>query len=512
MHVGRYGSRQCLISLALLWGLTLPGSDTFALEYGAEVGLGQIYTNNLFLLPDDQAESEWITAIVPRIYVEQIRPKYEVEFDYTGEALFYSNRSEFNEAYSDMFARGILDVLSERLFVTGLARYTQVNISPEGQLPDNNVNVTGNRSDAFAWEAGPRWAQGLFANSEVDAHYYVGSIQYDDPELQGATTQRAQFRLRTLAPRAKTLTYDTYYRYQRLDYGSRGVNKFQRLYLQVGYMVTDAFQPVFLVGAENNIASTNGLLDEPYWEAGFQSLIKDNRLEAYYGRRFYGPTYRVRWTRMTHRSNLWVDYRETQHTTESGALDDLVTDIDAEVDPSSGQSLTPPPGTDRPGTGLQLLRKRARVEWRLNRYRGSTRIYGFWVDDEQVITSNILPLPSVESFVDKSFGAGIGLSWEMGNRTALTFFGEWTRRKLAAEQQGTSDTTNDVYRTNARLRYQISRTVEICGLVGFQSQTGGTVEWDELNAAIRLKWNFLGSGAFGGRQTGYAPLDCSRVY
>ncbi|MFW2405596.1 MAG: TIGR03016 family PEP-CTERM system-associated outer membrane protein, partial [Gammaproteobacteria bacterium] len=336
-----------ITSYRLLWGCACfvmwlsPWNEAASADYGAEIALVEGYTSNIFLAPEGFEQSEWLTVIVPRFYTDLERPQYDLEFDYRMEALFYSDLSEFNEAYSDLWARGSFDLVDEKLSLMGLTRFTQVNIDPEGRLPDNNVNLTGNRSDAFAWEIGPRWNQPLLGNSEVDAHYYVGTINYDDADTQGVTTQRAEIWFRTLDRSATPVTYELFYRYQNYDYDVTGVTQFQRLYLELSYSERPLFQPTVIVGSESNLVTNDGLLDEPYWEAGFRSAVRSNIFEAFYGRRFYGPTYRLRWTRTTQKSDFWADYRETQQTPESGAIDDIVADVDAGITPSAGQSLTP---------------------------------------------------------------------------------------------------------------------------------------------------------------------------
>ncbi|MFW2404807.1 MAG: hypothetical protein ACN4GT_08570, partial [Gammaproteobacteria bacterium] len=186
--------------------------------------------------------------------------------------------------------------------------------------------------------------------------------------------------------------------------------------------------------------------------------------------------------------------------------------VDAGITPSAGQSLTPDDGVTRPGTGIRSLRKRATVNYRLRRYRGNTLLYGFWGDNEQVFTPEIMPMnPLVVTSVDKSVGAGLNLSWNVGLRTTFSIFGEWNRREFdSGNESGAS--TSDLYRTNARLQYRLGRRIELCALVGYQDQSGETLEWNEVNAALRVKWNFAGSGEFEGRNTGQTPMDCARVF
>ena len=189
-------TRLLCVGTALLV-LLLPGPASSA-DYGAEISLGSIYTSNLTLTRDDLAEPQWVNAVVPSVFIEHKAARWSADFNYELQTLFYAGESELNEAFSQLWTTGLLNLIGDELLLFGFARATQVNLDPEGRLPGNNINVTNNRSDALVWEVGPQWRQTLFgASSVVDAYYYVGRIKFADADTQGADTQVGEFSLRS---------------------------------------------------------------------------------------------------------------------------------------------------------------------------------------------------------------------------------------------------------------------------------------------------------------------------
>jgi len=467
-----------------------------AAEYGGELRLASGYTNNLTLAPDDSpipAKTQWINSVMPRVYLTHIAPAYEVDIDYELQALFYAGESELNEAFSQLWATGLLDLVGDELVLRGFARATQVNINPEDRVIDNNVNITGNRSDAFAWEVGPRWRRLLFGTSDLDAYYYVGRIEYKEDNLDDVDTQEGRVSLGSTQVEAKSFSYQLNYRYRRFDYETTGPAKWQRAQAELGYFTSPSFQLVGIAGMESSIARNDGKLDEPYWEAGFRSWFGKNMAEAFYGRRFYGPTYRLTWNRSMPRSELRLTYREIQQTTEAGALDDIANDADEELDPVEDPSLAPQSGIERPGTGDRSLARRLRGDYRWSLFRTDLRLFVFWLEREQITPGVSVPgmIPADDFSKDESFGGGFDASWRVGVKTDVSLFGSWRKRTFDV-QLPDGGRRSDLYRGDFRVRYDLSLSTDLIAQVGYHEQAHSTSDFSEWHAFLELKWYFWG--------------------
>jgi uncharacterized protein (PEP-CTERM system associated) len=462
-----------------------PGS-VFGAEYGADLALASIYTDNLTLAPDEFAKSQWLNAVNPHVFLTQVAPQYSVDFDYRLQALFYAGESELNEAFSQLWTTGMLNLIGQELFLRGFARATQVNIDPEGRQADNNLNITGNRSDALAWEIGPQWQQNLFgARSFVDAAYFVGRIDYDADDVQGVDTQEARVSLESDPVSTRSFSYRLFYRYRNLDYDNTGPAKFQRAGAELGYFVNPFLELAGIAGSESNLAANDGKLDEPYWELGFRSWFGSNSVEAFYGRRFYGLAYRLTWTRTMAASDFRMAYRETQQTDESGAIDDLSVDVRQDIDPAEDRSLTPNSGIDRPGSGNRSLNKRLIADYRARLYRTDLHLFAFWREREELASNTdpgIGPVGSLST--DESVGAGFDLSWLMGAKTTLSLYCDWMNREFDT-QAVDAGRPSDMFRGDIRLNYFLGRFTDIRATFGYQKQSG-TPAFQETHAALRL--------------------------
>jgi uncharacterized protein (PEP-CTERM system associated) len=383
-------------------------------------------------------------------------------------------------------------VAADKLFFRGLGRLTQVNVKPEGRLSSNNIYRTGNRSDVLAWQAGPELNTPVFGRSEIDAYFYVGKISYSDDALQGVDTEEAEFVLGTNFSAPQSATYQFFYRYRNYDYELTGPVKFQQAQIEFGYFTSQSLQLVGIAGLESNLATNDGSLDEPYWTAGVRGWFGENRLEAFYGQRFFGPTFWLTWERIMQRSQLYITYRETQQTDESAAIDDLNADADSGRDPGTDESRTPDTTIDRPGSGIRSLNKEARLDYRLDLYRTDVHLAAFWRDREQILSNQIIPGPPQDATsTDRSVGLEFDTSWDVGAKTTMSIFGRWTRRNFDIQQE-VSASSNDVFQIDGSVEYDIGLYMELSLVAGYQTQQGErTLEYDELHAALRLRRYFL---------------------
>ena len=463
-----------------------------ARDFGADVSLASTYTSNLFLAPKGQEDDQWVNSVLPRFYWSRAGGNYQIDVDYEGQAFFYARNPELNELYNELWATGVLGVIGEQLDLRGFARATQVNVDPEAPIIDNNLLVTGNRANARAWEIGPRWTS-FVARSELDAHYYVGRIEYDNEDSQAVVRQDGQMRLRSDLQSTRRVSYDLQYRYRNFDYEETGDTEFQDLRFELGLFTSPFFQVIGIAGAETNLAKNDGKLDEPFWEAGFRAWLGHNSVLATYGERYYGDTYRLRWDRQMLNSNFLIAYDEVQTTDEGVAFDAIAEDERAGIDPAQNPSLTPDNRLESPGSGSRFLNKRLRADYRLNTYRTELRIYAFRVEREQFFAATISPVNPTDRFSkDESLGGGADVTWEVGAKTSLNARGQWTRREFDTEQQGSSR-RSDVWRADLRLRYSLGLWTDLIGRVGYldQSQTNSSEDLDEYHAAIEIRRYFF---------------------
>ena len=117
--------------------------------------VGETYTDNVSLAPDDQKRSDWITQVAPGISVGATGSRLQFNATYAAEILVYARDEESNQVNHLLEARGTGELLEELFFLEGGASIEQRNISLFAPLTGSNINTTGNRSTVESVFASP---------------------------------------------------------------------------------------------------------------------------------------------------------------------------------------------------------------------------------------------------------------------------------------------------------------------------------------------------------------------
>jgi hypothetical protein len=139
------------LSLILSWA-TASGDPW---DFGLNIDLGVIYTDNVFLADEGLEESETAYTIVPEFVLSKDSERLQADIRYRPEAYFYSDFSDANDVYHVLDAVMTGALVKERLFLTLDAANYQSIVTPEGRYPTTNLPITNNRVDSstFVWGA-----------------------------------------------------------------------------------------------------------------------------------------------------------------------------------------------------------------------------------------------------------------------------------------------------------------------------------------------------------------------
>jgi hypothetical protein len=490
--------------------LALAG-PAIALEISPAIQLAETYTSNVNLgsgEPGDPEESEWITSIVPSLRLGHDGNGLDVELDYALQALLYAEESDRNEVFHRLGARTLLDVIGEELQLSARAGVTQVNVSPDEEVTNNNLNTTGNRSNAVSWEAGPQWRTVLFGQTVLDGFARAGARYYDDEArgtdgddvaLSGAEdldTLEGRVSLRTAEDATARVSYDLGYEFDRLDYEDTGEVEQQSASLRLGYRLTEGFQ-VFGAGRlESDFEDGNdSSLSEFGWEAGFTASSALTRLEASGGQRYFGTTWRLALSRTGEDSTYRISYSETPNTSDRSLRQRA---LEQAGDGPVGEE--PDDGIDRFGSPRRFLQKRASATatWRLSRSSFSLR--GFWDQREDQREFNAESPTPVDIDDEESFGGSARFSINLGERTTAGLAAAWRRREVMREVTPgeTESNDDDLTSLNLNVDYRLGERTSLGFSSSWQQRDGaaddtiatGSGEYDEFQASVRLARSF----------------------
>ena len=317
------------------------------LEYGVDVDLGVIRSDNVFIAPAGEEQSETVYTIVPQFYLTFDAERLQVDFLYRPEVYFFSEFDNSNDIFHILDADLTVALVRDRLFLNVLAMNYQTILTPDERIPSGNLPITSNRIDSRTLQARPYWRQRIGQVDLLIEASYV-DIEYDDPQLQSSNERHAYTSLGNIE-RQQGLAWQVNYRFRRTEYEVAIPWEFQRAALDLGVWVNGVTRLFAVGGVEtsfDNIFEPN--MDSDFWEAGFQ--YTPNRrlnLELAAGDRSYGSSFRGDLSYEGRRSNISFNYDEGP-----GTRGDLVFELRPIIDEDELDGIL-----DRPGASDRFVRK-----------------------------------------------------------------------------------------------------------------------------------------------------------
>jgi len=441
-------------------------------EFGVDIDLGVIYTDNIFLDQDGLEESEIVYTIVPEFYLTSDGDRIDADIRYRPEAYFYQTYSDADTVFHVVDATMTSALVREKLFLFLSASNFQSIIVPEMELPTGNVPITSNRVDARILEARPYWQQRIgSADFLLEADYT--DIRYDDDLFQNSTIKRGKFELDNIE-RQQGLAWGVSYDHALVEYESSLPWEYQRAALEIGYWINVNFRIFTVGGAETDLEKVlEPNLDAEFWEAGFQYTPSQRlNLEAAWGDRYHGSSFRLNFDYTLRRGLMALSYYE---------------------EPTTRAQL--PPGQrpindkdnldgilDRPGRSDQFLRRRLDLVTIIKLVKSELSLRVFGERREQRTSADGMPLAD-EDYV----GAALRWRWNLGVKTALGLGGDISRLSSDATRG------DDLLRYFADLTYRFSERISLRGEIIHSSQQGRELSdfaYDENQFRLLLHTEF----------------------
>ena len=441
-----------------------------AAEYGINLDLGVIYTDNLFLLQEGFEESDLVYLISPEFFYIREDDRLVADLRYKPEALFFKEFSENDNVFHLLDASMTAMLVPNRFYIDLQAANFQTIVTPNGQFPTTNIPVTSNRVDSRTLEVKPFWTERI-GSADMLAEFGYRFIDYDDPTFQSSNETNALFRLDNVA-REQGLTWGIEYRQRDVDYEIADSWEFQRAAAQLGLWVSNVARVFVTGGAESsfeNLSESN--LDEGFWEAGIQ--YKPNQrvnMEAAFGQRSYGDSYRAEISMVSRRNEISFFYFDGPESRASIAFErDPIADDD-----NFGNAL------DRPGDSDRFITRRSelRVITTLAKTETSLRLFA----EKRFLRTTADGIP-----LDDEEYAGIVFrsEWQATSKSTLGLGADFVRRD---DELGNDDIT----RLQLDYTYALSQRTRL-SLEAANSRQRGKVssEFDYDENQIRLLFRII---------------------
>jgi hypothetical protein len=301
---------------AIIVGAAAPVSAD--IDFSPSIKVGATWTDNIELAPSSQSEqTEYVAEVVPGFVLTQEGRRLKSRLDYTLRNFFYQKDSgrdtSFNEANASLNA----EVLRNWFYVDAAGAYTQQIIDPTRPINNNFLFDVGNLTDALSGSVTPRLRH-EFDFTILDASYQRGFLDYKQSGDVTNLTSDADTRetsVSLISPEdGRFFSWGADYSKQETEFDSNAQRfEFESANLEVGFGLTDELRLIGRGGKETDARrnSREGGLDEISWEAGFAySPDPGTKFEAFYGKRFFGTTYRASARRTAQFLTLSASYDE----------------------------------------------------------------------------------------------------------------------------------------------------------------------------------------------------------
>lgn len=398
------------------------GRDRY-LTFGVTVA--ETYTDNVRLAADENAESAWITEVVPSINACASAGRVKVSFDYQLQALLYSNDSDLNAIYHNVSAATTAEIVPGHLFLAADTSYGQTVIDPSSTFSSSNVLRPGNRTSAWTTNISPYWFQRLGRVGQGTLRYRYGHTEYGSSSVSDYTLHGFYLNLSN-PPTNTRWSYQLSAASQRVEHDDDnavsgravadddGVTHYDSATLRVGYRVTDSLQ-VFATGGAENDYHADGSVDRfgsVIWDVGFRWASPNSALEAHYGERSFGSSWSIEALHHTGRFDLALTYSED--TTGAG-LNGLNRGTFAGLGSFRGRPIASPIGFQ----GVYVSKRlEATIAFATARTRTTLQAY----DESREFLTRDLPDEDV-------YGVDLNVSYQPGPRTSVAPHAAWEHRQ-----------------------------------------------------------------------------------
>ena len=440
-------------------------------EYGVNVDLGVIYTDNVFLANDGLEESETIFTIAPEFFLTKDSDRLNANLRYRPEAFFFSEYDDANDVFHVLDASLTAALVKERLFLSLSATNFQSIIKPEGRYPTSNLPISTNRVDSRTFAVRPYWQQRIGQAALLLEVGYI-ALDYDSDLYQSSNERHGRFRLDNIE-RQQGIAWGLEYRDRRVEYDISRPWEYQRAALDLGFWINGTTRIFAVGGVETSFDS----LDEPnmdadFWEAGFQYTPNQRmNLELATGERSYGTSYRGDFSYTLRRGTISATYDEGPSVRSEFVFEYRPIEDSDDLD----NILNEPGATDR------FLRRRGEIRANIELSKSDLTLRIFSEKRELRSTEDGTPLDD-----NDLAGAAIRWSWNVGTKTTLGLGADISQR--------TQETGRDNFlRWQIDLAYSFSQKTSV-RLEAVQSRqddkNSGTFDYTENQLRFLLGLDF----------------------
>jgi len=280
------------------------------------------YTDNLRLVPDEFAQGELVTQLIPAISASANGKKLSFNFDYAPQLTFYARGLSEDDIFHVLNAVGTAELADKLLFLDAGADVRQYDVTLQGAQSNNNVNVTGNRATVGTFYLSPYLSHQFGSSAVALARFTYSAWNSNDVQSFNNTADSIELDLSS-GPDYRVLTGNLNYRKANIDY-DRQPDLAAEVVLATGRrLITPTLGLLAQVGDENYervvAGQPTGVKDGgSRWGVGLEWVPSARtQLTAAMGQRFFGDAYFLDIAHRTRLLTLRAGYSQDVTTTRT---------------------------------------------------------------------------------------------------------------------------------------------------------------------------------------------------
>jgi uncharacterized protein (PEP-CTERM system associated) len=175
------------------------------------------YTDNLRLVPEELAQSELVTQLIPAISANANGQKLSFNFNYAPQLTFYARGLSEDDIFHVLDAVGTAELADKLLFLDAGATVSQYDVTLQGAQSNNNVNVTGNRATVGTFYLSPYLSHQFGTSAVALARFTYSAWNSNEVQSFNNTADSLELDLSS-GPDYRVLTGNLNYRRANIDY------------------------------------------------------------------------------------------------------------------------------------------------------------------------------------------------------------------------------------------------------------------------------------------------------
>jgi uncharacterized protein (PEP-CTERM system associated) len=260
-------------------------------RFTPQVEVRETYSDNVALLPDNQAQSSWITEASPSFSLVENGPRLKLNANASWRTFAYSNSDVPNLQNStrQYNAQGQADLVDQLLYLDGGASSSRQAISAFG--PIDTPYSANNSTDIRTWRLSPYLRHRFGSTADLEVRYSRDSVSGGSTGYGDSTANTRSANLNS-GTAYTNFGWNVSYYHQDLSDQYASDSSSQSSQVGARYLVVRRFAVTGTVGYDSyNYSALAGRTAGRSWTVGFDwQPSSRTSVKANWGRRYYGKT------------------------------------------------------------------------------------------------------------------------------------------------------------------------------------------------------------------------------